>query len=312
MSAAARDLGIGQPTVSGRVDQLERHLNAKLLIRNTRKISMTEAGMLFYQRAKHVISAVDEAVSCVVDQTEQPLTGVLRVAGPHGLGEVTLIPVLKKLRAQNPQLEVDLLFNDVVIDPIIEGVDLSLRVGPPGEGNFVARRLGDVDRILVAAPSYLASHAPLNTPEDLAAHPFIRVATQFCDGPLRLTSNLGSTSRPTITVAWRTSHWRAGLALLLDGCGIGVLQAPMCAEAISQRRLVRILPDYSISGFAVHALYPTVRPMPRKLRTTLQLLEAHFQGWPRGHDSTSQPHPLNAPVQAQLDDRGGHSSQGGP
>lgn len=276
MSAAARDLGIGQPAVSDRIERLERHLNAQLLIRNTRKISTTEVGASFYRHGKRVLDAADEAWACVADN-EQPLAGVLRVAAPHGLGEVVLIPVLQQLREQHPRLEIDLTFNDAVIDPIIEGVDLSLRVGPPGEGNFVVRGLGDVRRILVAAPSYLARRPAPIAPADLAAHPFIRVATQFCDGPLRLIAADESVVRPAINVAWRTSHWRAGLALLINGCGIGVLQEPMCAEAISQGKLVRILPDYALTGFDLHVLYPAVKPVPRKIRETLKLLEAYFQ-----------------------------------
>lgn len=278
MSAAARDLGIGQPAVSDRIQRLERHLNTKLLIRNTRKISMTEIGDAFYVRSKRVLESADEAWACVVDDIGRPLTGSLRIAAPHGLGEVALIQPLQRLREDHPQLEIDLIFNDAIIDPVTEGVDLSLRVGPTGQGSYVARRLGSVNRIIVASPSYLSRRAAPVAAEDLGAHPFIQVATQFCDGPLSLISPARSMVRPSINVAWRTSHWRAGLALLLDGCGIGVLQEPMCTHAIAEGKLVRLLPEYTLPEFDVHALYPTIRPLPRKIRAILGLLDEHFQG----------------------------------
>lgn len=280
LSAAARDLGIGQPAVSERIQQLERQLGVSLLRRSTRAVSCTEEGSLFYERCKRVIEAAEDACAAV-SPDQQALRGVLRIAVPQGLGEVALPVLLQRLREQQPQLRIDLILNDRVVDPVTEGVDISLRLGQPGEGNFIARRLGHVRRVLVAAPSYLARHEAPDTPHALVAHPFIRVLGLFGDGQLPLIgARRQSRISVPISVAMSVSHWRPVYELLQSGAGIGVLQEPVCADALAAGRLTRVLPDYTVPGFDLHALIPAARPIPSKTRVFLALLEAHLQAVP--------------------------------
>jgi DNA-binding transcriptional LysR family regulator len=277
MSAAARDLGIGQPAVSERIDRLEQHLGTRLLRRNTRAVSVTDAGALFYERSKHVLHAADEATA-VVSHDSRALSGTLRIAAPQGFGEVVLLPILQRLREQHPQLDIDLVLNDRVVDPVTEGVDLSLRLGPPGEGYFVARRLGHVRRVLLASPDYLARHGSPSRPQDLAAHPFARVSGLFVDGQLRLLSARGAMVPASLRMAWSVSHWRPVYSLLLAGAGIGVLQEPVCASAIAAGQLVRLLPDYIVPGFDLHALYPASKIVSPTTRMVLAWLDEHVPG----------------------------------
>jgi len=279
LSAAARDLGIGQPAVSERIQQLERHLGVRLLLRSTRAVSCTDEGHVFYERCKQVLEAADEACAAV-SPDHQRLRGVLRIAAPQGLGDVVLPALLLRLREQHPQLRIDLILNDRLVDPITEGVDVSLRLGPTGEGSFIARRLGQVRRVLVAAPDYLARHGTPEIPQALVAHPFIRVLGLFGDGQLPLIDVGRKPITTPINVAMSLSHWRPVHALLVGGGGIGVLQEPVCAEAMAAGRLIRVLPDYVVPGFDLHALIPATRPIPPKTRAFLALLEAHLQTLP--------------------------------
>jgi len=279
LSAAARDLGIGQPAVSERIQQLERHLGVRLLLRSTRAVSCTDEGHVFYERCKQVLEAADEACAAV-SPDHQRLRGVLRIAAPQGLGDVVLPALLLRLREQHPQLRIDLILNDRLVDPITEGVDVSLRLGPTGEGSFIARRLGQLRRVLVAAPDYLARHGTPEIPQALVAHPFIRVLGLFGDGQLPLIDAGRKPITTPINVAMSLSHWRPVHALLVGGGGIGVLQEPVCAEAMAAGRLIRVLPDYVVPGFDLHALIPAARPIPPKTRTFLALLEAHLQTLP--------------------------------
>lgn len=272
MSAAARDLGIGQPAVSERIVRLEQHLGVRLLRRNTRAISVTDMGLRFYERSQVVLAAAEEAQASVLQRKDHPLSGTLRIAAPQAFGDVVLPPILLRLREQHPHLNIDLVLNDRIIDPVTEGVDISLRLGQLGEGGFVARKLGHVRRLLVAAPAYLEQHAMPVQPTDLTAHSFLRVSGLFSDGYLPLIKDQASVSVP-ITVAWSLSHWRPMYALLLAGAGIGVLQEPVCAEDIASGQLVSVLPDYEIPGFALHALYPATKPVPLKTRALLALLK---------------------------------------
>jgi len=271
MSAAARDLGMGQPAVSERIERLEDHLGVRLLLRNTRKLSVTDAGAAFYERSKGVLEAAGDALA--VATSDRLLRGTLRIAAPHGVGEVILPPILLSLRKQHPQLKIDLVLNDRIVDPVTEGVDISLRLGDLGEGNFVARKLGHVSRVLVAAPGYIEQHGAPASPDELADHPFLRVSGLFNNGRLPLVGPDQQSELAAIDIVVSASHWRPLHVMLLDGAGIGVLQEPVCTEDLASGRLQRLLPGYVVPGFDLHALYPAIRPVPPRIRAVLSLLE---------------------------------------
>lgn len=271
MSAAARDLGMGQPAVSERIDRLEQYLGARLLLRNTRKLSVTDVGAAFYERSKQVLESADDALT--VANGDQSLRGTLRIAAPHGVGEIILPPILLQMRKRHPLLKIELILNDRIVDPVTEGVDISLRLGDLGEGSFIARQLGHVGRVLVASPAYLNEHGTPTTPGELADHPFLRVAGLFNSGQLPLISPDGRTELAALDIVLSTSHWRPLHRLLLDGTGIGVLQAPVCAEDVANGNLIRLLPGFTVAGFDLNALYPAIRPLPPRIRVVLSLLE---------------------------------------
>lgn len=270
MSRAARDLGIGQPAVSERIERLEQHLGVKLLRRSTRAVSCTDEGTLFYERSKQVVDAAEEACAAV-SQHHPTLRGVLRIAAPQGLGETVLPRILHGIREQHPQLNIDLILNDQIVDPVTEGVDISLRLGQLGEGSFIARPLGQVRRALVAAPAYLERCGLPDHPDELAAHPFIRVMGLFGDGVLRLVDDRKSLVCAPVTAAVSVSHWRPVYELLIAGAGIGVLQEPACTEALESGRLIRLLPRYTVPGFELNAL--CARPIPSRTRAIMAVLE---------------------------------------
>ncbi|MGX7876075.1 LysR substrate-binding domain-containing protein [Mesorhizobium sp. ORM6] len=276
MSAAARDLGIGQPAVSERIERLEAHLGTRLLRRNTRTISVTDIGATFYERCKLAIEAADDALAGAHEG--MPLRGTLRIAAPHGVGEVVLPPILLRLRNRHPQLKIDLVLNDRVVDPVTEGVDISLRLGDHGEGSFVARRLGHVRRVLVASPGYLDQCGVPAAPADLIRHPFARVSGLFNNGRLPLWTAEQRTVSAPIEIALSMSHWRPLHAILLGGGAIGVLQEPVCSEDLATGRLRQILPDFTVPGFDLHALYPAGKPVPPRIRMIVSLLEKELPG----------------------------------
>ncbi|KVP14433.1 LysR family transcriptional regulator [Burkholderia ubonensis] len=290
LSRAAKDLGLGQPTVSDRVERLERFLGVRLLLRSTRAVSCTDEGILFYQRSKIVLDAADEA-RAVVTLGNKIVRGRIRIAAPHGLGEVVLPEILTVIREHNPQLYIDLILNDEITDPVTEGVDISLRLGPISDGNFVARRMGYVRRVLVASPSYIEKHGLPEEPTDIVGHPFIRVTGLFNDGQLRLMSPSKSVRPTPINIVISTSHWRPVYELLLNGAGIGVLQEHVCVDALASGRLVRLLPDYTVPGFDLHALLPVTRPVPSKTQVVVKILEEYL---PKAMARAADPATLNA------------------
>ena len=275
LSAAGRDLGLGQPAVSERLRQLERHLGARLLDRNTRCVNVTDVGAMFYARAKTAIEAADEAAASVATFSRQ-LRGTLRVAAPHALGELLVPPLLATLQQRHPELSIDLILNDRFVDPVIEGVDVSIRVGRLGEGAFVARPLGRVRRALLASPAYLARAGVPASPAALGAHPFVHIDGLARDGKLHLDGPDGAPVTAPVRSAWRCNHWRPLLAALLAGNGIGVLHRPVCRNEWATGQLVPVLPDHRLPALPVHAIYPASRRVPAKTGAVVAWLQTQL------------------------------------
>ena len=266
LSMAARDLGVGQPTVSERIAKLEAYLGERLLHRSTRSVRPTDIGLLFFERSKKAIEAAlfAEGVSL---RSEGALRGTVRIAAPHGLGERVLPQILMRFRKIHPHVNIDLILNDRFVSPASEGVDISIRLGDQAEAGYVDEEIGFVPRALVASAAYLAEYGAPSTVEDLAAHPFMRVDGIFDDDCLLLLHG-GERVRVPVSTAWTVSNWRPLHALLLAGAGIGVLQVPACAEALAAGQLKRILPQYEVPGFRLRLLYERREP-PSEITTQL-------------------------------------------
>lgn len=272
ISPAARDLKLGQPTVSGWIDRLERHLGARLLERTTRSVRVTDAGLRFYERAREILALMDQAVSLVQDP-DAALSGTLRICAPYGLGDSLLPRVVGAFQARYPQLRVDLILNNDFVEPSVEGVDLSLRVGRLGEGFFRAKRLGQIERVLVAAPGYLQRMGPILVPEDLVKHRFYRITAMTRDETVRLISPQGQEQAWPITTYFTCNHWLPLMTELQAGAGIGILHRPIGSRALGRGDLVEILPGFSPLALDVHALYLR-GPVPlRRTQLFLETLE---------------------------------------
>lgn len=272
MSGAARDLDMGQPAVSERIERLEKHLGTRLLMRSARTLACTEEGRVFYERSKALLEAAEVAVASV-SKTENALDGTIRLAAPQCFGEVVMPGMLMQVRTAYPKLHIDLVLNDDIVDPVTEGVDISIRVGQLGDGGFVAHALGEVGRVLVAAPSYLDRHGPIETKADLVTHPFVRVKGVFANEQLPLQRAGGALEYARIRTVMTTSHWRPMFDMILAGGGIGVVQQPACADALALGTLVRILPQYEIPDFALNVLVHAQRPLPPRVRAIVDLLK---------------------------------------
>ncbi|MCL5497813.1 LysR family transcriptional regulator [Escherichia coli] len=275
MSAAARDLGIGQPAVSERIEKLEAHLGTRLLRRNTRNMSLTHSGNVFYERSKTAIQAAEHALS--VNEENQGLQGKIRIAAPYSAGESLLMPALLRLLDEHPGLQVDVIFNDRVIDPVTEGVDLSLRLGDVSEGFFVARPLGSVRRMLLASPALLAKMGCPHSPQALADYPFAAVSGVFSSQRIPLITAENQLINVPVNVKFQSTHWRSVFACLLAGHAIGVLQFPVCRNEIEQGALIPLLNHYQLPSFSAWLLHPPAGMMSYETRVCASLLEGYLR-----------------------------------
>src|SRR5216683_1883006 len=168
-SAVARRQRIGQPAVSKAVVQLEEWLGVSLLMRSTRSVVPTEAGRIFYERAKRTIEEAEEAVMAARGSASG-LSGKLRVSTSICFGRLDVIPNLSAFLAEHPDLDIELVLDDRNVDLVSEGIDVALRMGAMPDSNMTARRIAEGRRIVVATPAYLQRHGTPTSPGELISH----------------------------------------------------------------------------------------------------------------------------------------------
>jgi len=168
-SAAARRLKVGQPAVSKLVAQLEERLGVKLLVRTTRGLTATEAGLNYYERARRSIEEADEAESAARGAGSD-LTGRLRICGAVTFARIHLMPHLPDFLARHPELEMEVVLDDRNIDLVQEGIDVALRMGQLSDSSLTARRIASGRHVVVGTPAYFERTGKPTAPGDLAAH----------------------------------------------------------------------------------------------------------------------------------------------
>jgi DNA-binding transcriptional LysR family regulator len=278
ISAAARRVGSTPSAVSQQLRLLEEALGLVLLHRSTRRISLTEAGERYYPACAAMVAqarSADQALERLRDEPE----GELRLAAPIGFGEL-LSTALEPLR-RHPRLRLHLLLDDTPIDLIAERVDLALRVGRFTDSALVARRLGELQRQLCAAPRYLAERGWPRDPGELAGHDWLGLPPR--SGAVDTLSFQGASGeREEVRVEPRllASQVTALQAMAVAGWGLYVGMTDDVRQAMAEGRLAPVLPDWRLEPAAVFAVTPRRGEQPAKVRHALQALQQHFAARP--------------------------------
>lgn len=270
ISAAAARLGIAKSAVSRRLQELESRLGAQLLLRTTRRISLTEAGREFYQHSQRILEELEEA-ELSLQSGQQALSGRLRVNAPLSLGVRHLVPVIKLLQAQHPQLVFDIDLDDREIDLIREGVDVLLRVGRLEDSSLVARRLCPIRFLYCASPDYLARRGEPKRAADLRSHDGIGYNLVPQSQQWWFDTEEGRIQhRPHLHLS--TNNGDMILRAAEAGLGIAGLPTFICHEAVAAGRLKPILCKYRQPELALYALYTSRRHLPQRVRALIDFL----------------------------------------
>lgn len=274
ISAAARDLRLSKSAVSKQLSALEDRLGARLLQRTTRRMSLTEAGAGFLEHCRRVVAEAEAAEAAMGALQVEP-RGVLRVNAPMTFGTMHLAAAIPDFLARYPQLNVDLVLNDRMVDLLDEGFDVAVRIGRLADSSLVARKLAPARRVMVAAPSYLdvrgrpAALAEL-TQHDTLCYSYLSAAEEWrFDGPdgedcVRVQGRL------------RANNGEILLAACLAGSGIAALPTFIAGPSLRAGTLVRVLPQYQNTGIAIHAVWPTTRHLTAKVRAFVGFLAERF------------------------------------
>ena len=273
-TAAAQALGLPKSTVSRKVSQLEERLDARLLQRTTRKLSLTEIGRAYYERCQRIVADIAAAEQLVDDLQATP-RGRLKVTAPVDLGAFRLGELTARFLATNADIDVHLELTDRVVDLVDEGFDLAIRFGPLPESTLVARRLTTASMGLYAAPEYLARRGVPTDPDALGEHdllvfaPVPRLATWTLHGdggPVELvpTSRLTSNNLLAIYEAARA------------GAGVAFIPGFVLRCLGGSESLVPVLPGWRSATIDLFAVYPSGRNLAPKVRLYLDFLAAHL------------------------------------
>lgn len=272
-SAAARQLNIGQPAVSKLIAQLEDRIGVKLLARTTRGLSPTEAGQHYYERARRALEEADEA-ELAARGAGQGLTGRLRISAATTFARLHVIPRLPAFLAEHPELELEVILDDRVIDMIEESIDLSLRMGTLADSTAIARKLAEGRRSVVATPSYIACAGLPATPAELAGHPAI-VYTRYDMATWTFRHRAGSEASVRVGGRLRVSAAEGLRAAVLSDMGIAVASDWMFWPELQNGSVVRLLDDWHLPSLDLWALFPPGRLVTAKARAfALFMLQA--------------------------------------
>jgi DNA-binding transcriptional LysR family regulator len=274
---AAKDLNLSQPSVSRIVADLEARLGVMLVLRTTRRLTLTAAGETFLERARDILADVDDAEDGA--RGVDSLRGALRVALPVVFGTREIIPRLRVFLDRHPLLRMELRVSDLYQDLVAEGVDVAIRLGKLSDSTFGARKLATMPRFLVAAPAYLAARGAPGSPADLATHDCILRPNG--SGRETWMFKRGDTATSVdVTGRLQTDSGPALYASLMAGLGIGQASSAMCGAELRSGALVALLPEYGLEPANVHAVLPGGPRPSTKVRAFIDFLTESFRASP--------------------------------
>jgi LysR family transcriptional regulator, transcriptional activator for dmlA len=274
-AVAAEELGMSAAYVSKRIGILEGMLGVRLFQRTTRRVVITDSGEHVFVRAQAILENLDELMDDVAERRRER-RGQVRICSSFGFGRNVAAPVIARLVAAYPGLQVRFEVFDRLVDPVAEGFDLDIRVGDQIAPHLIARRLLPNERILCAAPDYLARHGTPKSLQDLAAHQCLPIKER--DHPFGVWRLHGRNGEETVKVAGAlsTNHGEIALRWATEGAGI-VLRSRWDAQPyIDAGQLVHVLPDYAQQA-NVWAVYPQRLAGSGKVRVCVEFLERALQ-----------------------------------
>lgn len=292
MTETARRLRVSKSVVSKRVHDLEEALGVELLRRSSRKVVATERGAALHAKMRPLLRELDETAEETAEEGE--LRGRLRVAIPMSLGTLYLARSFARFAAAHPRLELALDLDDRVVDLLGGGYDLAVRVGWLADSSLVARRLCTSRRLVCASPAYAAQHGLPASLDELPAHPCIDYANVHGSRLWQFEPARRGGAPRAVAMRGRivANNGEAMRDAAIEGLGLALLPDFLAAEPLRAGALVQALPDEEPLPYAIAAVYPPSRHVPRKVRAAVDHLVAelrHPPPWTRPAADRSRP-----------------------
>jgi len=275
LSAAAQAEGIAPAVVGRRIDALEARLGVKLLVRTTRRVTLTFEGNAFLEDCQRVLNDFHNAEASV-SLGGVKASGHLRVTAPAGFGRRHVAPLLPAFTALNPEVSVSLELSDRLADVVNEGIDVAIRIGPLDDSNLVGVRLADNRRVVVASPRYLALHGTPEHPGDLQRHHCLTFGTYGNQSRGWLFSVDGAVRPVRVSGSLECNDGAVLHEWAVDGCGLAWRSMWEVAGELASGRLVTVLDAYRSPDNAISAVFAQRRHLPLRARMFIDHLKNTF------------------------------------
>ena len=272
---AAERLDVSVSSVSRHVSDLEAHLDARLLNRTTRRLSLTETGRAFHQRCVQLLADLEEAEESAGAGTVEP-RGTLRLTSSITFGARYLAPAIAVFMARYPAMRFDVELSDRAVDIVDEGFDIAVRIGAIGSQNLVGRRIGSTHLVCCAAPSYLMLHGEPSAPEDLAAHACLTYEYSTLRDVWPFRDRAGGEHNIPISGPLQANNGRFLEAMAVAGTGIVYEPDFIVGPDVLSGKLTPILRDFCAPPTSIYVVYPSRRHLSAKVRAFTDFLAARF------------------------------------
>ena len=276
LSVAADQLNLSKGAVSKQLAKLETHLGGRLLNRTTRRLTPTEAGIAFYDRAKLILESVNEAECVVTGLTAEP-RGTLKINAPMSFGFYYLGELLAKYQSKYPKMKIDLTLHDRQVDLIEEGYDLALRIATLKDSSLIARKLAPCHLVMCASPDYLQKNGAPQKPSDLKKHQCILYAYNDSVRSWSFENKQGKKQQVLVDGSLYANNGNLICDALINGMGIARLPTFIIGDAIRAGKAKIILDDWREKPQDISLLYPSSRHLSAKVRAFVDMAVEHFK-----------------------------------
>ena len=274
---AARKMGLSKSAVSKHVSALEARLAVRLLNRTTRRVSPTEVGLAYYDRARAVLSEAAEAESMVTSMQATP-KGALRISAPVSFGVSQVAGPVADFLAAYPEVDINMVLDDRYVELIAEGFDMAIRIGTLADSSLKARKLASARGVLAASPAYLEANGTPRTIDDLTEHRLLHYSQLSTGNFWRLRGPSGEERQVRVGGRLTVNNGEALMKAAEAGLGIAQVPAFILGDAVTSGRLIEVLPGRPPEILGIYAVYPQARFPQPKLRAFVDFLADRFKG----------------------------------
>jgi DNA-binding transcriptional LysR family regulator len=275
-SKASIDLGVTQPTATKHVAAVEARLGARLLNRNTRGVSVTEIGALYYEKCKTIQRELEEADN-LASLLQSRVSGQLRISTSVAFGRRVLTPLVLAFMRTHPEISIDLSFDDRYVNMVEQGIDTAVRMGRLADSSLGARYLGQNPWVLVGSPAYLAKHDAPTAPAEVAAHPCLIYSSVQGDERWHFSGG-GREDSVLVHGPLRTNNLSVLLEAVRADMGLAILPWYVAYESVRDGHATAVLTDFALPVQEMHVVFPSPKLLPSKVAAFIAFLQEALGG----------------------------------